>query len=110
MVKLQIINLTEDMPKNRVSDTFSHVTLNTINGVLDFCCGPQTRNAAPTNYNFIQNVVLIEPRLGTMIQASSRLLASMHVHQTQCRFLNRSRPGSWTPESNFSEAGDEIGN
>ena len=53
---------------------------------VDFCCGPQTRNAVPMNYNFRQNVVLIEPSLGTAalwFKASSRLLASMHVHQTQ---------------------------
>ena len=34
MVKLLIINVTLRVPKNRVNETITHVTLNTINGVV----------------------------------------------------------------------------
>ena len=34
MVKSLIINVIEHMPQNRVSDTITHVTLSTINGVV----------------------------------------------------------------------------
>ena len=32
VMKLLIINVTQNMPQNRVSDTITHVTLNTMNG------------------------------------------------------------------------------
>ena len=34
MMMLLIVNITQHMPQNRVSNTFTHVTLNTINGVV----------------------------------------------------------------------------
>ena len=36
MVKSLIINITQDTPQNRISDTIMHVTLNTIYGVVEF--------------------------------------------------------------------------
>ena len=35
MVKLLVISVTYDIPQHRVSNTITHVTLNTINGVDD---------------------------------------------------------------------------
>ena len=34
MVKLLIVSVTDDPPQNRSSDITTHVTLNTINGVV----------------------------------------------------------------------------
>ena len=34
MVKLLIISVTLHMPRNRVSDSITHVTLNALNGVV----------------------------------------------------------------------------
>ena len=38
MVKLLIINVTWHMPQDRVSDTITHVTLNSVNGVVGNWC------------------------------------------------------------------------
>ena len=55
MMMLLIINVTYHTPQSRVSDTITHVTLNSINGVVLGCV------------NFLALNVLVHPNLPPMI-------------------------------------------
>jgi hypothetical protein len=46
MVKLLLISVTYEIPQNKVSDSITHVTLNTINDV-DFFCSLETHAKFP---------------------------------------------------------------
>ena len=67
MVKLLIVNVTQDTPQNRVSDTFTHVARHTIGWGSKPNCDVQSTKAINIQVAYCLRALMLDRLKGTLI-------------------------------------------